>query len=268
MDGLIPGLFIHGTSLATTNGMKETLEHSHEPQAIIDRIQAKTEHSYLKDFVYGAIDGTVTTFAVVSGVAGAGLDARIVIVLGLANLLGDGFSMGASNFLGTRTEEQLREMTREMERRHIRSNPDGERQEVREIFRRKGFEGTDLDRAVEIITSDEERWLDTMMVDELGQTLEGPSPIIAAITTFVAFCLVGLLPLLAFIYGFFVPTDDLTLYWVSVAITAIAFFFVGATKSFFVNQSWIRSGMETLVVGGIAALLAYVVGLMLKGVVG
>ena len=248
--------------------MNDPLEHSHEPQAIAERVGAKTEHSYLKDFVYGAIDGTVTTFAVVSGVAGAGLDARIVIVLGLANLLGDGFSMGASNYLGTKTEEQLREKIREMELRHIRNNPEGEREEIREIYRRKGFEGEDLDRAVEIITSDEERWVNTMMVDELGQTLEGPSPIIAAVTTFIAFCVVGLLPLLAFIYGYFVPTEELTLYWTSVAITALAFFSVGTTKSVFVNQSWIRSGMETLIVGGIAALLAYLVGLLLKGVVG
>lgn len=248
--------------------MNEPLEHSHEPQDIVDRVHSRTEHSYLKDFVYGAIDGTVTTFAVVSGVAGAGLDARIVIVLGLANLIGDGFSMGASNYLGTKTEEQVREKTREMERRHIRENPEGERDEVREIFRRKGFEGNDLDRAVAIITADEERWLDTMMVDELGLTLEGPSPIIAAVTTFVAFCVVGVLPLLAFIFGYFVPAEDLTLYWISIAITAFAFFFVGATKSIFVNQSWIRSGAETLLIGGIAALLAYVVGLMLKGVVG
>ena len=85
-----------------------SLASSHTPDLIQQRLKAPTRHSYLRDFVYGAIDGTVTTFAVVSGVAGAGLSSGVIIVLGLANLVGDGFSMAASNYLGTKTEEELR----------------------------------------------------------------------------------------------------------------------------------------------------------------
>ena len=253
-------------SMNTPTG--NTLEHSHDRAAIAERVLGKTRHSYLRDFVYGAIDGSVTTFALVSGVAGAGLNPRIIIVLGLANLLGDGFSMAASNYLGTRTDEQLREKARAMERRHIRQEPQGEREEVRQIYAAKGFAGEDLERAVDIITSNEERWVDTMLVDELGMSLDGPSSFRAATTTFLAFCAVGLLPLLVFFYGFFVPMESTTLYIGSTLVTAVAFFLVGAAKSFFVEQKWYRSGLETLVVGGIAALLAYFVGILLKGVVG
>ncbi len=248
--------------------METELEHSHTQDAIARRINGKTRHSYLRDFVYGAIDGTVTTFAVVSGVAGAGLDSRIVIVLGLANLVGDGFSMAASNYLGTRTDEQLRDKARAMEERHIQKTPDGEREEVRQIFANKGFENEDLERAVEIITSNQRRWVDTMLVDELGLSLESPSPMIAAITTFLAFCFVGLLPLLAFIFGYFVAVEPTALYLLSTLITAAAFFFVGTAKSFFVEQRWYWSGLETLLIGGIAAALAFGVGLLLRGIPG
>ena len=254
--------------IAITSDMEDALEHSHEPAEIARRVGGKTQHSYLRDFVYGAIDGTVTTFAVVSGVAGAGLDAQIVIVLGLANLLGDGFSMAASNYLGTRTEEQLRQKARAMELRHIRSVPDGEREEVRQIYANKGFSGEDLERAVNIITADEKRWVDTMLVDELGVSLESPSAFKAASTTFFAFCIVGLLPLLPFIWAHVFPTGETSIYFISTLVTAVAFFLVGAAKSLFVDQRWFWSGLETLTIGGVAAVLAYLVGLMLKGIVG
>ena len=247
--------------------MKVNLEHPHDIASIRARVRKTGKHSYLRDFVYGAIDGTVTTFAVVSSIAGAGLNSEIVIVLGLANLLGDGFSMAASNYLGTRTEEQIREKAIAMEKRHIRLVPDGEREEVRQIFEAKGFTGNDLERAVEIITSDEDRWIDTMLVDELGLSLESPNAFKAAATTFFAFFLVGLLPLLAFLFGMFRPVESTVLFAISTVMTALAFFLVGATKSFFVDQKWYWSGFETLVVGGTAAALAYIVGLLLKGVV-
>lgn len=250
--------------------MPPTLEHSHDHHEIRKRIQARgrdgSNHSYLRDFVYGAIDGTVTTFAVVSGVAGAGLDSGVIIVLGVANLVGDGFSMAASNYLGTRTEDQLRSRARTMESRHIELIPEGEREEVRQIFAAKGFEGEDLERAVEIITADKERWIDVMLVDELGISLESPSAMKAAVTTFLAFLSVGMLPLLVFIYGYFVSLEVPVLYTISTVMTGIAFFLVGAAKSRFVEQAWYWSGLETLLVGGVAAALAYLVGLALQGV--
>lgn len=246
--------------------MNAVLEHSHDPESVAERVEGATKHSYLRDFVYGAIDGTVTTFAVVTSIAGAGLNTEIVIVLGMANLLADGFSMAASNFLGTRTEQQLRDKARAMELKHIHQDPEGEREEIRQIFAAKGFEGEDLERAVEIITSSEKRWVDTMLVDELGLTLESPNAFKAAATTFFAFFFVGLLPLIAFMYGLIVPVESTSLYVASTIMTALAFFLVGTAKSWFVDQKWYYSGLETLVVGGIAATLAYVVGMFLKGI--
>lgn len=225
------------------------------------------DQSYLSDFIYGAIDGTVTTFAVVSGVAGAQLSGALVVVLGLANLVGDGFSMAASNYLGTRAEEQLREVARSSEEKQIREHPEGEREEIRQIFISRGLAGDVLEGAVEAITSDEKRWVDMMLQDELGLALVGPSAVKSAMVTFVAFVIAGMVPLLAFVAPFISPiTIEEPFFW-SAILTAATFFGVGAAKSMVVEQSWYAAGMETTLVGGAAAGLAYFIGVALKGLV-
>src|ERR1044072_4237522 len=117
------------------------MEHEHSPEAIKERLSAGPQHSYLRDWVYGGIDGAVTTFAVVSGVIGAALSPGIILVIGMANIIADGFSMAASNYLGTKTERDELAHIEAIEHRHIELAPEGEREEVRQIFREKGFEG-------------------------------------------------------------------------------------------------------------------------------
>ena len=234
-------------------------DHSHEPHDIAARLAAGPRVSYLKDVIYGGIDGAVTTFAVVSGVAGAGLATEIVVILGMANLVGDGFSMAAGNYLGTRAEGEEREKARRMEERHVDRYPEGEREEIRQIFAGKGFAGEELEDVVRTITSNRRLWIETMLTEELGLPPLQRSPWAAALATFVAFVVVGLVPLLPFLLAMAidVPTDA---YAWSSALTGVAFFGVGALKSRFVDRGWLGSGLHALLVGGGAAALAYAVG--------
>ena len=94
----------------------------------------------------------MTTFAVVAGVVGADLSTKALLVLGAANLFADGFSMAAANFSGTRAEIEEYEQVRLMEERHVDIAPEGEREEIRQIFQAKGFEGQALESAVDVIT--------------------------------------------------------------------------------------------------------------------
>jgi VIT1/CCC1 family predicted Fe2+/Mn2+ transporter len=245
---------------------EEPLAAEHTPTAVRRRLTAPPRASYLRDFVYGAIDGAVTTFAVVAGVEGANLSANVVIILGIANLVADGFSMAASNYLGSRAEAQQRERARREERRQIDLLPEGEREEIRQLFAAKGFHGHDLERAVAIITADRDVWLDTMMREELGFGSGATNPLRAAASTLVAFICIGFLPLGAFVYDLVLPGDVASPFAWSAALTGLAFLAVGALKARFVDQPAWRSALETLAVGGAAAVLAYLLGSALQGV--
>ncbi len=217
--------------------------------------------------MYGGIDGGVTTFAIVSGVAGAGLSSGVVIILGLANLVGDGFSMAASNYLGSRADLQLLQKARRAEEQHIEKYPDGEREEIRQLLAAKGFSGELLDEAVRTITANKKLWVDTMLQEELGLSLDRPNPVRAAVVTFLAFVAIGFLPLIAFLADYILSPGQLRPFLTSTILTAVAFFAVGAAKSRFVDECWYRSGLETLFVGGIAAVLAFAVGMLLRDIV-
>jgi VIT1/CCC1 family predicted Fe2+/Mn2+ transporter len=237
------------------------MEHQHSVEAIRQRLAAGPSHNYLRDWIYGGIDGAVTTFAVVSGVAGAQLSPWIILALGFANLSADGFSMAASNFLGTKAEHDDWQRLQSIENRHIDLDPEGEREEVRQIFQLKGFAGEDLERIVQLVTANRDRWVRIMLSEEYGLPREIRSSWIAALSTFIAFLVCGLVPLIPFLFNLRHGIK------ISAVMTAIVFVAIGSAKSKWSTVSWWRSGLTTLLVGAIAAALAYGAGLLLKSLV-
>lgn len=166
--------------------MNEEIEHQEDIVHQRNNWLTKYQH-YLGEFVYGGIDGSVTTFAVVAGSAGAGLDSSVIIILGFANLIADGFSMSVGSYLSNKSELENFQKHERIEHWEVENLPEQEREEVRNIFKAKGFEGELLEQVVDVITEDEERWVDVMMKEELEMIKQVKSPFAMGLVTFISF---------------------------------------------------------------------------------
>jgi len=237
------------------------MAHSHDTKSISQRLKKHKTQSYLRDWIYGGIDGAVTTFAVVSGVTGGKLSAVVIIILGFANLIADGFSMAASNYLGTKSEQEEYERYKKQEELEVEECPEGEIEEIRQIFKNEGYSGKDLASIVKLTAKNKRHWINLMLHEEFGLPKNIRSPIKSALTTFWAFIVCGLVPLLSYLFP--VPKPFL---W-SMLLTAVVFFAIGSIKSRWTAKPWWRSGLSTLIIGVIVAALAYFVGLGLHNLV-
>ncbi len=215
--------------------------------------------TYLPEVVYGSIDGIVTTFAVVAGSAGADLGINIILILGMANLFADGLSMSIGSYLSKKSEQDNYNKHLKIEEWEIEHMPDVERKEIEEIFRDKGFEGEELKMVVNRITANKQVWLDTMMKDELGLTLEKKSPLKSGITTLLSFIVAGAVPLVVYILVY-AGNMEIDPFISSCVVTGLAFIFIAYIKTYVTRISIQRSITETLLLGAAAATVAYLLG--------
>jgi VIT1/CCC1 family predicted Fe2+/Mn2+ transporter len=238
--------------------MEHQQDGHHEKWHIRSKWMQRFE-TYLPEVVYGSIDGIVTTFAVVAGSAGAGLGINIILILGLANLFADGLSMSIGSYLSKKSELDNYNKHLKIEEWEIENMPEVERKEIEEIFRAKGFEGKELEIVVNRITSNKKIWLDTMMKDELGLTLEKKSPFKSGLTTLLAFVVAGAVPLLVYIlvYAGSMKIDPFVS---SSIVTGLAFILIAYIKTYVTRISIARSIAETLILGAAAATVAYLLG--------
>lgn len=241
--------------------MEKSEEFIHQESSFLGRHQ-----NYLAEFVYGGIDGSITTFAVVAGAVGAGLDNTIIIILGFANLFADGFSMSIGAYMSAKSEKQNFQKQKALEYWEVDNMPETEREEIRDIYREKGFEEPLLSQVVEVITKDKDRWVDVMMKDELGLIEDDKSPFQTGLYTFISFLIVGLIPLLVFVADYININISQKFLWSSI-LTGIGFIIIGFLKSKVTNNSVIKGISETLLLGGLAALVAYFVGDFLEQII-
>jgi vacuolar iron transporter family protein len=223
----------------------------------------KRFEKYLPEIVYGSIDGIVTTFAVVAGSAGADLSISVVLILGMANLFADGLSMSIGSYLSKKSEQDNYHKHRRVEAWEIENLPEVERKEIEEIFRAKGFEGEELKMVVNRITANKQVWLDTMMTDELGLTLENKSPFKAGVSTLMAFVVAGAIPLIVYVFAY-LGSIQVDPFIFSSVITLLTFILIGYIKTYVTQAGWLRSVTETLLLGAAAATVAYLLGDFLK----
>ncbi|OGS96460.1 MAG: hypothetical protein A3K04_05935 [Gallionellales bacterium RBG_16_56_9] len=256
--------------LAYRRGDRNASASVHDPARIAE---AKEEHGgagsqYLGEMVYGGLDGIITTFAVVSGVAGAQLGTPVILILGLANLLADGFSMATGAYLSNKSEQEYYRKEWQREAWEVEQFPDGERAELYELYRRRGYAEDEARQLVGIQSREPTRWVKAMMVDELGLLEDEGNPLLNGLVTFTAFVSAGALPLLIYLLGLVFPVPAQAAFPVAISLSGLALFGLGAAKVTVTKLNPIRSGLEMLIVGGLAASVAYIVGALLKGIGG
>lgn len=240
--------------------------HAHIAGKLIEQVRLHDHQdphrhdSRLSEVILGGQDGLVNVLGVILGVAAATSDARIVIAAGLAATFAESISMGAVAYTSTLATDDLYASEREREYRHILLAPDVEIEEIRDIYRKKGFEGEMLERIVGVITSNPDVWVNVMMSEEFKMTPPEKSSAFTSALIVGFSALVGsLIPLFPFFFwnvGLSIP--------LSIVIAALTLFIVGVYKARVTVGKPLRSGVQMAVIGTVSALAGYVVGLIFK----
>jgi vacuolar iron transporter family protein len=233
-------------------------------------ITAEENHSaagqYIKSLIYGGLDGIITTFAVVAGVAGAALSPGVVLILGFANLIADGLSMAIGDYLSTKAEIEFNRAERVRETWEVEHYPEGEKHELMELYMSKGMSEEDSKIVIDLISKNKKAWIDIMMVEELGIIQEEESPLKNALVTLAAFVVFGFIPLATYVVSKLIPSFAINTFTLSCILTSLTLFILGALKVKVTGKNWFKSGLEMLVVGGLTAGAAYGIGILLGGI--
>lgn len=248
------------------NNIEASIKAHHKRTVAAPEQHNQEQGQYIKSLIYGGLDGIITTFAVVAGVAGASLSAGVVLIMGFANLIADGLSMAIGDYLSTKAEMEYKQAERKREAWEVQHYPEGEKLELVELYMDKGISREDAVQITDIISKNKKAWVDIMMVEELGIIEENESPMKNALVTFISFLVFGFIPVFVYVIAKFTPGIAENTFLIACILTGLTLFILGALKVKITGKNWFLSGLEMLVVGGIAAAAAYLIGVLLSGV--
>lgn len=216
----------------------------------------------ISDIILGGQDGLVNVLGVILGIAAATGDPRVIIVAGLAATFAESVSMSAVAYTSTIANADVYESEREREYRHIEKAPTLEREEVIEIYQRKGFSGELLEKIVDTITANTDVWVALMMAEEHGLTPTNRRHALRSALVVGVSAIVGsMIPMIPF-FILSIPVQISML--LSVMVAALTLFIVGAYKAKLTIGSPGKSGLEMAAIGTLSALVGYAVGALLK----
>ncbi|HAS17220.1 MAG TPA: hypothetical protein DCR39_04845 [Nitrospiraceae bacterium] len=211
----------------------------------------------IREVVFGMNDGLVSTVGFVAGVTGSIAESRMVLFTGMASIMAGSTSMFIGAYLASKSQREFFQKELERERREIIESPEKEREEIREIFKGHGFTEDEVEMIVHRVTEDKDRWIKFMMRDELGIVDENfDNPLKVGMLMGISFILGGL-PLI-FPYIFF--KDSFSALKISIAIAVVVLFGIGVGKTVLTKTNWLKSSLEIVTLGSLAAGVGYILG--------
>ncbi len=226
----------------------------------------QTEGGLLKPIIFGGLDGILTAFAIVAGAAGGALDPTVVLILGFSNIFADALSMGVGEFLSSKAENEWILSERAREKWEVQNYPEGEINEMIDIYEEKGMSREDATLVINTIAKYEEFFVDVMMAEELQLAVPEEDHVCESIKEgiimFLSFASFGSLPLLGYVIipVSFPDLGEDALFLTACSVTGIVLFIMGCVKSVFSTANWFICGTETLLLGGACATVAYTIG--------
>jgi VIT1/CCC1 family predicted Fe2+/Mn2+ transporter len=209
---------------------------------------------WLRPAVFGAMDGLVSNFALIAGVAGGQAAQKVVVLAGLAGLAAGAFSMAAGEYISVASQAELAAAEIAIERRELITNPKAEQSELAGVFEARGVDPELAAEVARQLSRDPEEALEIHAREELGLDPGNlPSPVVAAVSSFASFAIGALLPVLPYVLG----ADSL---WPAAVLAAVGLFTAGAIVSRVTARPWWYSGLRQLLLGGAAAVITYGVG--------
>lgn len=234
----------------------------------------QSEGGFLKPIIFGGLDGILTSFAIVAGAAGGRLPPSVVLILGFSNIFADALSMGVGEFLSSKATNEWILSERGREEWELDNFPEGEIQEMVDIYISKGMSPEDAESVIRTMSKYKKFFVDLMMAQELELQVPEEDHIVQSckegFVMFTAFASFGAMPLIGYVLFPLIDPDmsEEALFLSACIVTAIVLFLMGSLKSYFCTQNWFRAGTETLILGGTCATVAYMIGQLVQGIVG